>query len=312
MHEIVMVKVGESGEVVCYETGGIHLSAGDYVIVEVDRGLDYGEVLSERQIILDGDLENPLRKIVRVATEKDLVQVEENKKEIKEIFETCQQKIRERNLPMKLVDAEHSFDRSKIIFHFTADGRVDFRGLVKDLARIFKARIELKQIGVRDEAKLVDGFGHCGKRLCCAEFLKDFEPVTIKMAKDQNLPLNPSKISGLCGRLMCCLSYEHALYKRYSRGLPREGQIIKIKEGNGKVINVDILKRKAVVELEDERKIEVIFPLREELRPRTGPEERLDGAEFRPVRQRDVSGEKKGKPAIRRFFQKPEKKDGTP
>lgn len=305
MHEVVMVRVGERGEGACYETGGIHLSTGDYVIVEADRGLDYGEVVSELQIVLDGDLENPLRKIVRVATEKDLAQIEENKKEVKRIFETCQEKIKERNLPMKLVDAEHSFDRSKITFHFTADGRVDFRELVKDLAHLFKARIELKQIGVRDEAKLADGFGHCGRRLCCAEFLKDFEPVTIKMAKDQNLPLNPSKISGLCGRLMCCLSYEHALYKRYSRGLPREGQIIKLKEGAGKVLSVDILRRKVVVELEDERKLEVMLPLKEEFFPRIGSDERREITESHPLKHRGILSGGKDHFIIRHFFQKP-------
>lgn len=310
MHEVVMVKVGERGEVVCYETGGVHISIGDYVIVEGDRGLDFGEVVSERQIILDGDLENPMRSIVRIATDKDLAQTEENKKEIRRIFETCQEKIKERNLPMKLVDAEHSFDRSKIIFHFTADGRVDFRELVKDLARIFKARIELKQIGVRDEAKLVDGFGHCGKRLCCAEFLKDFEPVTIKMAKDQNLPLNPSKISGLCGRLMCCLSYEHGVYKRYSKGLPKEGQIVKMKDGSGKVLSVDILKRKVVVELEDGRKVEATIPLKEEFHIRAHPGESRD-AGANAAKQRDIPDAKTNKPSAFRFFQKPQKKDSS-
>ncbi|MFH1855884.1 MAG: stage 0 sporulation family protein [Candidatus Omnitrophota bacterium] len=264
MHEVVMVKMGDSGKVSYYDTGGIPSLTGDYVIIEVENGLDYGEVLSERQIVLDADVEKPLRKIVRLANEKDLTQIQENEKKIDDIFKICEEKIKERNLSMKLVDAEHSFDRSKIIFHFTADGRVDFRELVKDLARIFKARIELKQIGVRDEAKRLGGFGHCGCQLCCAKFLKDFEPVTIKMAKDQNLPLNPSKISGVCGRLMCCLGFEHVIYKKYSKGLPKEGQTIKTKEGAGKVISVNILKRKAVIELENERQIEIHFPLKGE------------------------------------------------
>ena len=160
---------------------------------------------------------------------------------------------------MKLVEAEYSFDRSKIIFYFTAEGRVDFRELVRDLAHLFKARIELKQIGVRDEVKMFGGFGTCGKKLCCVAFLKDFEPVTIRMAKQQNMPLNPEKISGVCGRLMCCLGYEYQTYKDFSKSLPKEGQYIETPEGKGRVITVHTLKQSVIVELEDERKIEVSF-----------------------------------------------------
>lgn len=261
MYEVIMVRIGEGGRTVYYINLGLRPVMGDIVILEADRGQEYGEVLSEPEIILDCDVEGPLKKIVRVATEKDLVQIEENKKKIKEIYSACEKKIAESKLAMNLIDAEYSFDRSKIIFYFTADGRIDFRDLVRDLARIFKARIELKQIGVRDEAKLLGGCGHCGRPLCCAKFLKDFEPITIKMAKVQNLPLNPAKISGLCGRLMCCLGYEHQVYKYYSKGLPKEGQIIKTKEGPGRVVSVNILKRKVLVELEDERKIEVTYAL---------------------------------------------------
>ncbi len=259
MHEVIMVKIGEGGRISYYETAGLRPVAGDYVIIEAERGTEYGEVLSEPEVVLDADIDGILRKVIRIATKEDLTQIEENKKKIKEIYRVCEKKIEERKLPMNLVDAEHSFDCSKIIFYFTAEDRVDFRDLVKDLARIFKARIELKQIGVRDEAKLLGGFGHCGRPLCCASFLKNFEPITIKMAKDQNLPLNPSKISGLCGRLMCCLGYEESLYKKYSKGLPKTGQTIKTKEGPGKVLSVDILRRKALVELENERQIEVQF-----------------------------------------------------
>nr|MBC8436637.1 stage 0 sporulation protein [Candidatus Omnitrophota bacterium] len=169
----------------------------------------------------------------------------------REAYNSCLKKIEERKLQMKLVRAEYSFDRSKIIFYFTADGRIDFRDLVKELAKIFKARIDLRQIGVRDEARLFGGFGSCGRELCCARFLKDFEPVTIKMAKEEGLPLNPPKISGLCGRLMCCLSFEYETYKHLSKGLPREGERINTQQGKGKVVGVNVFRRTATVELED-------------------------------------------------------------
>ena len=181
---------------------------------------------------------------------------------------TCQEKIQQHKLEMKLISAEYSFDRSKITFYFTSDGRVDFRELVKDLAKQFKARIELKQIGVRDEAKLLGGFGPCGMKLCCAKFLKSFEPVTIKMAKEQNLPLNPTKISGCCGRLMCCLGYEYQTYKKLMKGMPREGEIIKTKQGKGRVISVNALKRCVTVELEDGRHADISYESRS---PQKGP-----------------------------------------
>lgn len=183
----------------------------------------------------------------------------EEQKKIKEVMDSCSRKIQERRLPMKLIDAEFSFDRSKVIFYFTAEGRVDFRDLVKDLANVFKTRIELKQIGVRDEAKMLGGLGPCGRALCCATYLKDFEPVTIKMAKEQNLPLNPTKISGLCGRLMCCLGYEYKTYKELMKGLPREGETVKTEKGVGKVVGINAIKRSATVELEDGSLIEVCY-----------------------------------------------------
>ncbi len=186
-----------------------------------------------------------------IANESDLKQVEDNKVKAKEAFSTCLKKIGEHKLDMKLVRAEYSFDRSKIVFYFTAAGRVDFRNLVKDLAKIFKARIELRQIGVRDEAKIFGGFGPCGRELCCAKFLKDFEPVTIKMAKEEGLPLNPPKISGLCGRLMCCLSFEYETYKMLAKGLPKEGDKVTLQQGKGEIISVNVFKRTAAVKLED-------------------------------------------------------------
>ena len=207
--------------------------------------------LSGTEALLDSDIDEPLKKVMRKANPWDMHQIEKNKKKIGEVMDACSKKIQERRLPMKLIDAEFSFDRSKIIFYFTAEGRVDFRDLVKDLANAFKARIELKQIGVRDEAKILGGLGPCGRALCCATYLKDFEPVTIKMAKEQNLPLNPTKISGLCGRLMCCLGYEHKTYKELMKGLPREGEQLKTAKGTGKIVSVNALKRSVTVELED-------------------------------------------------------------
>jgi cell fate regulator YaaT (PSP1 superfamily) len=257
MHEVVQVKIREGGKVAYYDIGELKLNIGDYVIVEADRGLEYGQVISEPEKIMDNDIEGVLREVLRVATAHDLKQIKENENKAQSALRSAAKKIEEHNLPMKLIDVEYSFDRSKIIFYFTAEGRVDFRELVKDLAAVFKARIELKQIGVRDEAKFLGGLGPCGRPLCCAKFLKNFEPVTIRMAKDQRLPLASSKISGLCGRLMCCLSFEYKMYKEMLKDLPREGQIIKTSQGKGKVIDLDVLNGMISVELEDSRIIQV-------------------------------------------------------
>ncbi|MCK4860016.1 MAG: stage 0 sporulation protein [Candidatus Omnitrophica bacterium] len=209
MYEVVEVKVREGGGVIYYSTNNLDLKLGDYVIIEVERGLDYGEVLSPREVILDKDVEHPLRKIVRKAVKTDLEKIKKNDKKAKQAFELCFKKIGEHKLGMKLIQAEYSFDCNKVIFYFTAKGRIDFRNLVRDLAAIFKIRIEMRQIGVRDEARLMGGFGPCGRPLCCTKFLKEFGAVTMRMAREQGLPLNPAKISGLCGRLMCCLCFEY-------------------------------------------------------------------------------------------------------
>ena len=257
MYEVIQVRLRESGKMSYFSTTGLRPTIGSYVIVQADRGLEYGLVISDPEIILDAEVEQPLREIIREVTAQDSSQIEKNKKKIKDVMATCEQKIKEHNLPMKLIEAEYSFDRSRIVFYFTAEGRIDFRELIKDLASIFKARIELRQIGVRDEARFLGGVGPCGRKLCCASFLKDFEPVTIKMAKEQNLPLNPTKISGLCGRLMCCLSYEHKCYKELMKHLPKEGEKIKTKEVKGKVVNVNAIKRTVTVETEDGRQVEI-------------------------------------------------------
>ena len=258
MRRTVQVRQREFGKIALYELGDLNIQPGKYVIIEADRGLDYGLALSGEELVLDEKkLKEPLRKIIRAADKADIIKIKENRDKIKEVMKACNTKKDQHKLNMKLVEGEFSFDCSKIIFYFTAEERVDFRELVKDLAKMFKARIELKQVGVRDEAKILGGFGPCGRELCCRRFLSDFEPVSIKQAKDQNLPLNPAKISGLCGRLMCCLSYEHAHYKKLSKGLPRVGQKVKTPGGPGKVVDINFLKRIVTVELEDGRRVKV-------------------------------------------------------
>jgi len=264
MQGVILVRLRDSGQIHSYNGGSLNIKEGDYVIVEHDRGFDYGQVVSPAQNLeVESNSKDPLKKIVRLAGEAGLKQIQENRVKAKEAFSTCSKKIEEHKLDMKLVQAEYSFDRTKIIFYFTANGRIDFRNLVKDLAKIFKARIELRQIGVRDEARLFGGFGPCGRELCCAKFLKDFEPVTIKMAKEEGLPLNPPKISGLCGRLMCCLSFEYETYKILSKGLPREGERINTPQGKGKVISINVFKRSAFVELEDGAQVEISYKEKE-------------------------------------------------
>ncbi len=251
MLEVVQVRQREAGKIFCFDATGIKLKVGQTVIIETEYGLDYGEVISEKDTIDEVPKEESPKKVVRVVTKEDLNKIQENKKKLKEIYTSCVKKIESRKLSMKLVEVEYSFDRSKLVFYFTSEERIDFRDLVKDLAHTFKARIELKQIGVRDEARLLGGFGPCGRVLCCCKFLKDFEPVTIKMAKEQNLPLNPSKISGVCGRLMCCLEYEHDNYRCLLKNMPKVGSAYKTKEGSGKVVSINPLKRSIVVEFEE-------------------------------------------------------------
>lgn len=258
-HRIILVRLRDSGQTCFYHNPDLNVKEGDYVIVEYDRGLDYAQIISPREAVPDDKAKEALKKIIRLAGENDLKQIAENRAKAKEAFSTCLKKIEEHKLNMKLVQAEYSFDRTKIMFYFTAPGRVDFRGLVKDLAKIFKARIELRQIGVRDEARFFGGFGPCGRELCCAKFLKDFEPVTIKMAKEEGLSLNPPKISGLCGRLMCCLNYEYEIYKLLSKGLPREGERIHTAQGKGKVTSVNVFKRTATIELEDGTQVKLDY-----------------------------------------------------
>ncbi len=219
------------------------IEIGNYVIVETARGVEYGKIASRSDEIDDEDVVLPLKKIIRLADEGDRERVKENEQEATQAFDVCVEKIAEHQLDMRLVDVEYTFDRNKIVFYFTAEGRVDFRNLVKDLAAIFRTRIELRQIGVRDEAKMLGGIGPCGRMLCCSTFLGDFEPVSIKMAKDQNLSLNPSKISGLCGRLMCCLKYENDAYEEAKVMMPDLGKQVVTPDGVGKVVGLNLLER---------------------------------------------------------------------
>lgn len=255
LYEIVGVRFKTAGKIYYFDPAGLNIEKNDYVIVETARGVEIGKVVIEKRQVNENDVVLPLKRVIRVATSEDLDIVERNGHEAREAFTLCEDKISEHDLPMKLIDAEYTFDRNKIIFYFTADGRVDFRELVKDLAAIFRTRIELRQIGVRDEAKMLGGIGPCGRMLCCSTFLGDFEPVSIKMAKDQNLSLNPTKISGLCGRLMCCLKYENDLYEEAKRELPDIGNMIRTPNGEGKVIGLNMLERLIQVELFDPERV---------------------------------------------------------
>lgn len=252
MYKVVGVRFKKAGKIYYFDPLNYELNVDDYVIVETARGIEYGKVAIAVREVGENDVVLPLRKIVRPAISGDLEKVAENSQDAKKAFATGVEKIEEHQLDMKLVDVEYTFDRNKVVFYFTAEGRVDFRNLVKDLASIFRTRIELRQIGVRDEAKMLGGIGPCGRMLCCSTFLGDFEPVSIKMAKDQNLSLNPSKISGLCGRLMCCLKYENDDYEEAKTLMPDIGTRVDTPEGPGKVVGLNLLERLLQVSLLDE------------------------------------------------------------
>ena len=241
MAEVIGVRFKEVGKVYYFDPLDNKLSAGDMVIVETARGLECGKVATPNKTVSDEELAYPLKPLIRIATENDLRHLEENKLKEKEAYRICEQKIANHKLEMKLVSVECTFDNSKILFYFTADGRVDFRALVKDLASVFRTRIELRQIGVRDEAKMLGGLGVCGKPFCCASFMGEFQPVSIKMAKEQGLSLNPVKISGTCGRLMCCLKYEQDAYEHLLRHTPKVGAFVETREGRGTVIENNLI-----------------------------------------------------------------------
>lgn len=250
MAEVIGVRFKDTGKVYYFDPGEERLARGDKVIVETARGIECGEVAMENQEISDEAIVQPLRKLIRIATKEDLDRVEENRRKEKIAFGICEKKIADRGLEMKLVEVEYTFDNSKILFYFTADGRVDFRELVKDLAGQFRTRIELRQIGVRDEAKMLGGIGICGRPFCCGSFLGGFQPVSIKMAKEQGLSLNPVKISGACGRLMCCLKYEQEAYQDLLRTTPKVNALVSTPEGKGVVIDQNLLTGKLTIRLD--------------------------------------------------------------
>ncbi|MDD7796389.1 PSP1 domain-containing protein [Clostridium sp. 'White wine YQ'] len=236
MIKVVGIRFKKAGKIYYFDPIDTGAKKGDYVIVETARGIEFGECVIGEKEISEEEIISPLKTVLRVANQEDKDKHKENKDKEKDAFEICLKKIEEHQLNMKLIDVEYTFDNNKVIFYFTADGRVDFRELVKDLATIFKTRIELRQIGVRDEAKMLGGLGPCGRQLCCSSFLGDFASVSIKMAKEQNLSLNPTKISGICGRLMCCLNYEQSTYEDIRKRLPRVGSVVATDDGKGEVV----------------------------------------------------------------------------
>ncbi|MBU5455674.1 PSP1 domain-containing protein [Caproiciproducens sp. MSJ-32] len=247
MIEVVGVRFKKAGKIYYFDPNNLEINAGDFVIVETARGIEFGECVIGIKEIPESDIVAPLKSVIRVAEEDDVKKHKENKLKEKDALEICLKKVEEHGLDMKLIDVEYTFDNNKVIFYFTADGRVDFRELVKDLATIFKTRIELRQIGVRDEAKMLGGLGACGRTLCCSTFLGDFASVSIKMAKEQNLSLNPTKISGICGRLMCCLNYEQSTYEDIRQRLPKVGSIVRIGDIEGEVVSNSTVKESVKV-----------------------------------------------------------------
>ena len=276
MVKVIGVRFRQAGKIYYFSPGKLKIQTGDHVIVETARGLEYGYVVIGNKEVDDSKVVQPLKSVLRMATEQDTRQAEENKEKEKEAFKICLEKIRKHKLEMKLIDVEYTFDNNKVLFYFTADGRIDFRELVKDLAAVFRTRIELRQIGVRDETKIVGGIGICGRPLCCASYLSEFIPVSIKMAKEQNLSLNPTKISGVCGRLMCCLKYEEDTYEELNGRLPNIGDYVTTDDGlKGEVHSVSILRQlvKVIVTVNNDEK---------EIR-----EYKVDQLKFRPKKRRE-------------------------
>lgn len=247
---VVGIRFKAAGKIYYFDPDGVTTNAGDYVIVETVRGVEFGQVVVGPRQVCEKSIISPLKKVLRIANEEDVQKHEVNKSRQEEATLKCEELIQKHNLSMKLVDVEYTFDNNKIIFYFTAEGRVDFRELVKDLAGVFRTRIELRQIGVRDESKVLGGIGICGRPFCCATFLFDFQPVSIKMAKQQNLSLNPSKISGCCGRLMCCLKYENDVYEEIAKDMPKICSIVKTPQGEGTVEEVNYLKKNVKVKIQ--------------------------------------------------------------
>lgn len=255
MTKVIGVRFRTAGKIYYFAPGKHSVKRGDHVIVETARGIEYGTVVCSPKEVEDDKVFQPLKPVLRVANAKDDEQEAANKQKEKEAFKICLEKIRKHNLQMKLIDAEYTFDNNKVLFYFTADGRIDFRELVKDLAAVFKTRIELRQIGVRDESKMLGGIGICGQPFCCSRFLHNFQPVSIKMAKEQGLSLNPTKISGSCGRLMCCLAYEQPAYEYLSRTTPGLNSVVRTPDGDGTVVEVNLVAGKLRVRVEGQNEV---------------------------------------------------------
>lgn len=258
MIKVIGVRFRQAGKIYNFSPADFQVKVGDHVIVETARGIEYGSVVQGIREVADDKVIMPLKSVIRIATEEDDKKAIENNEKEKKAFKICKEKIAKHGLEMKLIETEYTFDNNKVLFYFTADGRIDFRELVKDLASVFKTRIELRQVGVRDETKMLGGIGICGRPLCCNTYLSEFIPVSIKMAKEQSLSLNPTKISGICGRLMCCLENEQEAYEELNSNLPDIGEKVKTFDGfKGEVVSVNVLRQKVkiVVEVDDEREI---------------------------------------------------------
>lgn len=297
MTKIIGVRFRNAGKIYYFSPKKFHIKKGAHVIVETARGIEYGTVVVGVKELPDEEVIQPLKSVIRVATPEDDVRVERNREKEKDAMKICQEKIRKHNLEMKLIDAEYTFDNNKVLFYFTADGRIDFRDLVKDLAAVFKTRIELRQIGVRDETKIIGGIGICGRPLCCHSYLSEFVPVSIKMAKEQNLSLNPTKISGVCGRLMCCLKNEEETYEYLNSRLPGTGDTVQTDDGlKGEVQSVNVLRQtvKVIVDIDGEKEIRDYQAEQLRFKPRRKKEKVK--VEDKELKELEALEKKEGKP----------------
>ena len=313
MVNVIGVRFENAGKLYFFDPGELWPTPGAYVLVETSRGIEFGEVVTGIKEIDDSTLQSPLKPVVRIASAEDLQHFKDNKAAEKEAYQVCQKKISEHKLDMKLVSVEYTFDNSKILFYFTANGRVDFRSLVKDLAGVFKTRIELRQIGVRDEAKMLGGLGICGRPICCGAFLGDFQPVSIKMAKEQNLSLNPTKISGVCGRLMCCLKYEQDQYEQTRKKMPKVGKEVITPDGPGVVWDLNVIKETVRVRIQKGDSSELRdYPMEEVQRPGAAPR-REEPAETPAVKEAPDAESAEGEQAVERPVReerKPRREEG--
>lgn len=300
MTKVIGVRFRQAGKIYFFSPGKLEIKPQDRVIVETARGVEFGKVVTGPKEVEDDKITQPLKSVIRIANEEDYKKEEKNREKEKEAFNICLEKIRKHGLEMKLIDAEYTFDNNKVLFYFTADGRIDFRELVKDLASVFRTRIELRQIGVRDETKIRGGIGICGRPLCCHTYLSEFAPVSIKMAKEQNLSLNQTKISGVCGRLMCCLKNEQETYEELNKNLPGTGDTVTLPDGlQGTVHSVNVLRQrvKVIVEVNDEKEIQEFSVNELKFRPRKKKAKAFEreGKETKESEQKEGDSKSHGK-----------------